>query len=239
MSTISAVDLEQRIYGAGLCATFECSEGTGPQVTPLPACWPGTSSRVVVARPEHGRTPEELATPEEMDMTDAEARSVYSARLAGRNRTGARASDGLVPLLEELAAEGSARRFVKLVEGVDWSARRPDELTAAIDLALREERLTLARRLAELGRELFPGYERIDRAARVLAPGGARSTRLPPAEGLSASKRWLREHGNEYRGQWVAVRNGELVDVAPSLAEMAVIVGQDEDGTSLLVTRVL
>jgi hypothetical protein len=193
----------------------------------------------VVVRPERERTLEDLTMTEEMDMTDAQARSVYSARLGRLTRTGSRASHDLVPLLEQVATEGSARTFVKLVESVDWSAQRPDELTAAIDLALREERPTLARGLAELGRELFPGHERIERAARVLAPGSARSTSLPPVEGLSASRRWLREHADEYRGQWVAVRQGALVGVAPSLEEMATTVDLEEQGADLLVTRVL
>jgi hypothetical protein len=234
-----ALDLEQRIYGADACTPFEYSEGTGPQVTPLPECWPGTSSQVVVVQSERGRSPKDLAMAEEMDMTDAEVGSVYWAWYTGRDRTGARASDDLIPLLEQLASEGSPRTFVNLVEMVDWSVRRPDELTAAIDLALREERPTLAMRLAQLGRELFPHHERIECAAQVLAPGSARSTHLPPAEGLRASRRWLREHADEYRGQWVAVRQGELVGVAPSLEEMETAVDLEEEGASVLVTRVL
>ena len=89
-----------------------------------------------------------------------------------------------------------------------------------------------------MGRELFPDHERIERAAEVLAPGSARATRLPPAEGLRASRRWLREHADEYGGQWVAVRHGALVGVAPSLEEMGSIVNL-EDGADLLVIRVL
>jgi hypothetical protein len=121
---------------------------------------------------------------------------------------------------------------------VDWSVRSPDELIAAIDLALAEERPASATRLAELGRELFPHHERIGRAAQALAPGSARSTSLPSVEGLGDSRRWLREHAYAYRGQWVAVREGELVGVAPSLEELGTIVDLEE-GANLLVTRVL
>jgi hypothetical protein len=141
-------------------------------------------------------------------------------------------------LMEQLASEPNPCAFVSLVKMVDWSVRRPDELVAAIDLALREERPALATRLAELGRELFPHHERIGRAAEVLAPGSARATQLPPAEGLSASRRWLRQHAHAYRGQGVAVRRGELVGVAPSLEELGTIVDLEE-GANLLVTRAL
>ncbi len=171
-------------------------------------------------------------------MTETEVGSVYSGWYTGPERTGAWASDDLIPLLEQLASEVSARTFVNLVERVDWSVRRPDELTAAIDLALREERPTLATRLAQLGRQLFPHHERIERAACVLAPGSARSTSLPLVEGLSTSRRWLREHADEYRGQWVAVREGELVAVAASLEQLGNTVDLEE-GANLLVIRIL
>lgn len=238
MSLAITLGLEQRIYGAEACTPFEHSEGTGPQVTALPECWPGTSSRVVVVQSERRQVSEGLAATEDMDMTDAEAGSSYSAWYTGRERTGARAGDDLICWLGRVASEAGARTFVNVVEMVDWSVRRPDELTAAIDLALREERPTLAKGLAQLGRELFPHHERIKLAARVLAPGSARSTSLPAVEGLSASRRWLREHADEYRGQWVVVRRGELVGVAPSLEEMGTIV-DPEEGANLLVTRVL
>ncbi len=172
-------------------------------------------------------------------MTDAEVGSVYSAWYTRRDRTGARAGDDLISLMERMASEPDPRAFLSLVEMVDWSTRRPEELTAAIDLALREERPTLATRLAQLARELFPHHERIARAARVLAPGSARSTYLPPAEGLRASRRWLREHADEYRGQWVAVRQGALVGAAPFLEQMEDLIDLEEEGANLLVTRVL
>lgn len=172
-------------------------------------------------------------------MTDAEVGSVYSNWYTPRDRTGARAGDDLISLMEPMASEPDPRAFVSLVETVDWSTRRPEELTAAIDLALREERPTLATRLAQLGRELFPHHERIERAARVLAPGSAHSTHLPPAEGLRASRRWLREHADEYRGHWVVIRQGALVGAGPSLEEMETLVDLEEDGASLLVTRIL
>jgi hypothetical protein len=193
---------------------------------------------VVVVRSERDRSPKDLATGEDGDMTGDEAGSVYSAWHIQRDRTGARASDDLIPVLERLASVAQPRVFVDFVEMVDWSRRRPDELTAAVDLALGEERPTLATKLVQLGRQVFPQDERIERAARVLSPEGARAAHLPPAEGLSASRRWLRDHADEYRGQWVAVRHGRLVAAAPSLEEVQTVVDLQE-GPNLLVTRVL
>lgn len=163
---------------------------TGPQITPLPECWPGTSSQIVVVRSEQRQSVKDLAESERADMT----------------------GDAL---------------------------RRPEELCAAIDLALQQEMIERARELAQLGTQLFPGHERIQRAARVLAPPDAYPVRLPPVQGLENSRRWVRENASEYRGQWVAVRSGKLVGVGASLEEVRAVIAPGEDTFDILVTRVL
>jgi hypothetical protein len=169
-------------------------------------------------------------------MTGTDFYSTYTISGEIQDLTGVQGSDELAPVLEAIVAEQMPRVFAALAETLDWSDRRPDELTVAIDLALQQEMPALAIRLAQLGGQLFPDHERIQRAARVLAPPNIQSTHLPPAEGLEASRRWLREHATEYHGQWVAVREGQLVGAAPTLDELEVVRG--EDIMSILVTKV-
>ncbi|MBS1253339.1 MAG: hypothetical protein MAG451_02388 [Anaerolineales bacterium] len=95
----------------------------------------------------------------------------------------------LADAMEESARAGDRRTFVELVRAADWSTRIPEELLKAIDLALYQEMARLAIELAQLGGDLFPDHERVQRAAQVLAPPVARVTRLPRAKGLDASKR--------------------------------------------------
>jgi hypothetical protein len=166
------------------------SGSTGPQITPLPEYWPGTSSQIVVVRSEQPQGVEDLAESERADMTGDEL-------------------------------------------------RRPEELCAAIDLALQQEMIGQARELAQLGAQLFPGHGRVQRAAQVLAPPDAQAVRLPPAQGLKRSRRWVRENASEYRGQWVAVRSGRLLGVGASLEEVRAVIEPDEDPVEILVTRVL
>lgn len=163
---------------------------TGPQITPLPECWPGTSSQIVVVQSEQRQSIKDLMESERVDMT----------------------GDVL---------------------------RRPEELCAAIDLALQQEMVEQARELAQVGTQFFPGHERIQRAARVLAPPDAHAVRLPPAQDLKRSRRWVRENANKYRGQWVAVRSGKLLGVGASLEEVRAVIEPDEDPVEILVTRVL
>ncbi len=142
-----------------------------------------------------------------------------------------------VVLLEESAHAGDRRTFVALVKAIDWSTRQPDELATAIDLALSLEMASLAIELAQLGGRLFPNHERIQRAAQVLAPPVARVTRLPRAKGLDASMAWFDEHASQYRGQWVAVREGQLLGTAESLEELETVIGQGEEAISTIVVR--
>lgn len=143
----------------------------------------------------------------------------------------------LTEVLERSAHAGDHRRFVELVKETNWSTRAPEELLKAIDLALYQEMAKLAIELAQLGGRLFPNHDRVQRAAKVLAPPVARVSRLPHPSGLDASKAWLREHASEYRGQWVAVREGQLLRAADDLDELMPLIGQDEAAINTVVTR--
>jgi hypothetical protein len=154
-------------------------------------------------------------------------------------QTSASTSGNPILLLEESARAADRRAFAALAEAIDWSARRPDDLTTAIDLALSLEMASLAIELAQLGGRLFPDHARVQRAAQVLAHPVVRAVRPARAKELGASRAWLREHASEYRGQWVAVRQGQLLGAAPSLETLRPLIGEGEEAASTLVTRVL
>ncbi len=237
MTPLASTDLKQHAYDVDFCEFHSSRESTGPRVTPLQECWPGTSDQIIVVRSERRWSAEDPLEIGEVDMTGADFRSAHTAWKVARNLTSVEARDDLTAVLHEIIAAQAPRIFVALVEAIDWSTREPDELTAAIDLALQEEMPSLAMRLARLGARVFPHHERIQRAARVLAPPLARSTQLPPAEGLEASRKWLREHADEYHGQWVAVREGQLMGAAPTLDELEAV--HSEDTVDILFTKVL
>ena len=143
-----------------------------------------------------------------------------------------------IAFLEQLATAQDYQRFAILVQGIDWPSRPAEELGKAIDLALSLQMVAVARELVELGRRLYPGDEHIRQAHHVLAPPVAQSKQLRHIQGLDASKRWLREHASEYRGQWVAVHNGELVGAGNTLDELRSVLGEDQDTASTMLTKV-
>jgi hypothetical protein len=139
--------------------------------------------------------------------------------------------------LEISAHTGDRGQFVRIAEGIDWSSQAAEELLRAIDLALSMELADLAIRLAQAGKSFFPDHERMQQAAQVLAPPRVRTSYIPPAKGLDVSAEWLRINANQYRGQWIAIREGQLVGSAHSLQELAAVIQQDP--VSTLVTKVL
>jgi hypothetical protein len=143
----------------------------------------------------------------------------------------------LTTLLETSARAQACTEFVALVEAVDWAERQPNELLKAIDLALDLDMTALAISLAQQGGQIFPDNERVQQMARRVSPLGIQVDRDAPHHmGIKQSSDWLNNHADEYRGQWVAIREGILIAAAPTLAELETLMGDNDDHT--LVTRV-
>jgi hypothetical protein len=86
---------------------------------------------------------------------------------------------------------------------------------------LLEERADIrgARKLLAEAREYGSLEPELEELERLLTPP---TYKLTPAEGLdrSADIQWLREHAKEYRGQWVAVLQGQLLAHSSILREV-------------------
>ncbi|MBS1253813.1 MAG: hypothetical protein MAG451_02866 [Anaerolineales bacterium] len=69
--------------------------------------------------------------------------------------------------------------------------------------------------------------------ARVLAPPRFVEA-LAPSSSAQANQAWMRDHTDEYRGRWVAVRAGELLAVGETARE---VWDRLEDTNNVLVTK--
>jgi hypothetical protein len=148
-------------------------------------------------------------------------------------------SSAIIQALDAAAQQGDRQAFVTQAEAIDWSTQTPDDLAHTIDLALRLELATLAITLATEGQRLFPDHARIQHAGRVLAPPVGRIGPAAPVQGLDASRNWIRDHADAYRGQWVAVQEGTLLGAAPSLKGLLAALGPNHNRMNTIVTRVL
>ncbi len=128
--------------------------------------------------------------------------------------------------------------FVRAIDSIDWCAKSPLFFKQAIELALELELPLIAFRLADNGHKVHPTNSYLERAARVLAPPKIVERNRPPQKGLSASMAWLRNHSEEYRGTWVAIQAGELIDFALSRKELISKIGDIAGDSGILIARI-
>ncbi len=145
----------------------------------------------------------------------------------------------LAAQLEVYAQANDYRAFRAEVATMHWAHHAPATLVRMIKLALSHAWLTLAETLIEQGREFFPHDPTIGQIARILAPPSITVVPGTAPQGLAASRMWVRTHATAYRGQWVAVYNGQLLGVAPSLDALRATIGPLEQPASTIITHIL
>jgi len=136
--------------------------------------------------------------------------------------------------LELAVNKRSEQAFINALQEVDWEDRQAREFARAIKLALNIGAPTAAQQIYNKGVARYPNHADLQRYARLFAPTRTATRTLPPNPTLTANREWLKSHRSEYRGQWIAIRNGELLETASSLEELIARVG---DTTNVLLTR--
>lgn len=138
---------------------------------------------------------------------------------------------------EALAAAQDERRFCEIADGIDWAVRSPDDFITAIQLGLTTGAYQKAAQLARIGSEQYPDQIEIQKYAQILAPAKVKPGDPTPQPEGAKDIQWLKEHQQEYSGQWVALLRGELLGAAPTLKELTRQVGSPK-GTAMLVAQV-
>lgn len=130
----------------------------------------------------------------------------------------------------------SSMDFARAVAKIDWTTKPAEVLEPAINMAIALDGITIARQLAQIGRDRFPDDTRLSGLWRVLQPPRVIETNRPPKKGLSASIEWLQHHANEYRGYWVALVEGRLVGTDISRAALIEKLGDVATLSNILIT---
>ena len=129
--------------------------------------------------------------------------------------------DGIAVL--EIAAEaGDETAFVRAAGEVDWPQCPAADFARAVHLSLAVGAHLLARNLADYGHRLHSQHGELAKMARILAPPRVVRADLPPDPSVRANLEWLRANAAQYRGQWIALRDGVLVASAPTARELEV-----------------
>lgn len=137
--------------------------------------------------------------------------------------------------LEIAANAGDERAFLAVHEAMNWSGRPPEDFIYVIQLALSVGAYQVARHLSTQGAEYYSQHSKLQKYARILSPPKVIRNDLPPDPTLKTNRDWLKTHSESYRGQWVALRDGQLIGSADSLKSLVDQIGNTED---ILLTKV-
>lgn len=121
---------------------------------------------------------------------------------------------GVMARLQATAEQGNERAFIQVCQTIDWQTKSADDHIAAIQLALAAGAHLAARHLALEAAQRFPDHAEIQKFAHVLAPPSVTKSTLPADPSVKANRDWLSTHGDSYRGQWVVLKNGQLLGAA-------------------------
>lgn len=116
----------------------------------------------------------------------------------------------------------------------DPEERTPQSFLEEIERIFNSGTLQGAREVAEQGLALFPDHPELRQARHALRPFEVRINPRFKISDPSASYDWIKSNSDKYRGQWVALANGELVAVADSFDEIRQAVGDRDPGKLLL-----
>lgn len=144
--------------------------------------------------------------------------------------------DVMMPL-EAAAKLGDEQTFQSTISAIDWETQPTQNIMKAIRLAIAVGAPLVARKLAADGARHYPEHSELQKAARVLAPPRVIGSVALPEPGMPANLQWLADHRDEYQGQWVALKDGQLLGAAPLLEDVVQIVGNPR-GKGILVTVV-
>ncbi len=119
--------------------------------------------------------------------------------------------------LEEAANRGSEADFLKSLESIKWDDRTAAEFVRAIKLAFKAGAFRAALYIASEGLKHHSEDITLQKYVRVLKPNQPPAAEQPAEAKPQANREWLKAHANEYKGQWIALRNGELLGASRSL----------------------
>jgi hypothetical protein len=133
---------------------------------------------------------------------------------------------------------GDVAAFAEMLAAAGWQDKSPAFIKRAIEMTLHLELVALARRLADYGRDHYPGNPYFSNIAVIIAPPRVLNAHLPPVPGVSASMEWLNRHAGEYRGQWIALRGGQLLGADSSRQKLVKKLGDGVTRHETLITRI-
>lgn len=129
---------------------------------------------------------------------------------------------------EAAAEKGDDLAFIRAMKQVDWARRNADEYMLAVRLALAAGAFFQARELSAEGAGRFSNHAELQTAAQVLAPPRVIPSREAARPKMGADADWVKKHGAEFRGKWVALQEGNFLGADVDLKSLVNHLGTTE-----------
>ena len=99
-------------------------------------------------------------------------------------------------------------------------ATEPDEIVAKVRILVEQDEILEARRLLAAARQRGVSSRQLERWQQVLKLPKAKPAGQATGRRLSKTSVWLKQHGAEYRGRWIALVDGQLIGADTSRAQL-------------------
>ena len=99
------------------------------------------------------------------------------------------------------------------------SDAQPFLLIERVKNLLDQQKIREARRTLEIGSSRYPASRQIARLLRAISPGRVSPTGWA-SSGRERETAWIKQHGHEYRGKWIALDGDRLIAFAANLSEL-------------------
>ncbi len=119
--------------------------------------------------------------------------------------------------LEKLTRSGNIGLFIKELNNIDWTKHPAKNFIYVIRLALEVEAVSAAQKLSLLGAKLYPQNLELEKFAFILKNPVLASKNQIANSDLEANSKWIMNNRQKYKGQWVALKNGLLLEASKSL----------------------
>lgn len=146
-------------------------------------------------------------------------------------------ADGKFAALEYAFQYGDVKFFLLLFDRINWADHTVKDFEKIIKFSLELGLHSNARRLAEIAKKQFPENPIVKKYASILAPSKTINNHLPSDPDSAADMIWLKDHGREFHGRWVALIGGDLIASAPNYKELINLL-QEPIKKEILITPV-
>ena len=117
------------------------------------------------------------------------------------------------------------------------TTKTAEEFIKAADVEFERGDWNGAWKVAVEGLKYHPDHAELKKYAHILAPPKVTSVDRGGHPEVRANREWMKENRARYRGQWVAIKNGQLLATGNSHDEVIAQVGPIKN-TGILVTKV-